>query len=253
MKVRSLMYLCCLAILSSNAFAVEIKVSGGAAPMNNIYKKIKDAFEKHSGHRLVLNEQSPELALQALEKGEIQVASAGLRWEDWLKLCEEKAIKIDASKPFKFSEIGKDSINFFVNKASSVKKLSGDQVDSIFTGKISNWKEVGGPDKKINVVFGKSIAGTNKFVRKMLLSADFKSDVVTVGSAEDIAVAIGKDPDAIGFGPAGIDVEKFGITIADTPESFRPIVFVYLRSDKKEITDLKDFILSPAGQSLIKK
>jgi len=173
--------------LSVNSFAAEIKVSGGAAPMNNIFKRVKEAFEKKSGHTLVLNEQSPELALQALDKGEIHVASAGLAWEDWLKLCKEKSIKIDESKPFRYSSVGKDSIGVFLNKNSKVSKLSFSDLEKIFTGKASSWKEFGGDDKPIKVVFSPNIAGTNKFFSKTVMAnADYKKEIIKAENAGEI-------------------------------------------------------------------
>lgn len=242
-----------LLIVSSSAFSAEIKIAGGAAPMNNIFKRIKDAFEKKTKHTLVLTEQSPELALQSLEKGEIQVASAGLAWPDWLKLCKEKNIVIDESKPFRNASVGKDGINIFVNKNSSLKKLEFAEIEKIFTGAATNWKEFGGPDKPIKVVISPNIAGTNKFFKKTAMGgAEYKKDTVKAENATDIVKIIGSDVDTIGFGPAGVDTEANGVRIVDAPAFFRPILFVFLSSEPY-IIDLKNFIASAEGQALIKR
>ena len=236
-----------------NVQAAEIKVSGGAAPMNNIFKLIKGSFEKKTGHTLVLNEQSPELALQALDKGEIQVASAGLQREDWLKLCKEKKITIDESKPYKFFAIGKDSILVFANKKSAVKELSFAQLEKIFSGQVTSWKEFRGDDKPIKIVFSQNIAGTNKFFSKTVMNGkDYRKDVIEAKNAEDIAAQIGKDPDAIGFGPVGIDLEKFGVKILKSPEIFRPIFMAFISTDAS-ILDLQRYVSSPEGQTHIKR
>ena len=253
MKHTMLIVVLFSAFLSTHSFGAQIRVSGGASPMANIFKRIKDAFEKKTGHVLILNEQSPELALQALDKGEIEVASAGLQWSDWLKLCKTKNIKIDEAKPYRYSSVGRDSILVFINKASSVGKLSFEQLEKIFTGKATSWKEFGGADKPIHVVFGKGIAGTNTFFSKTVMNgADYRKDLTVVEKADDIAEAIGKDADAIGFGPVGIDTNKFGIKIVETPEIFRPILFAFLSVDQS-IVDLKSFIGSDEGQALIKR
>lgn len=239
-------------LVSTNAYAAEIKVSGGAAPMNNIFKRIKDDFEKKSGHVLILKEQSPELALGALERGEIDGASAGLPWNDWLKLCKDKNIKIDETKPYRYSSIGRDSIQVFINKKSAVSKLSFEQLEKIFSGKALTWKEFGGDDKAIKIVFSPNIAGTNKFFAKTIALKDYKNDFIKAENAEEIAANIGKDADSIGFGPVGMDLNKLGVKIVETPEIFRPIMFVHLSTDK-QIVDLKTFLSSPEGQALIKR
>lgn len=242
-----------LAIFSLNSFSAEIKVAGGAAPMNNIFKRLKTSFEKKSGHSLALTEQSPELALGALEKGEIDVASAGLPWEDWIKLCKDKNINIDETKPFHYSSIGKDTIQIYVNKSSKISNLTFAQLEKIFTGSAQSWKEFGGEDKPIKVVFSPNIGGTNKFFSKVAMAGHpYTTNVTKAENAEAIAEAIGKDAEAIGFGPVGIDMNKYGIKAVDTPEIFRPILFVFLSADKK-ILDLKNFLSSSEGQALIKR
>jgi hypothetical protein len=69
---------------------------------------------------------------------------------------------------------------------------------------------------------------------------------------EKFAKMVGADADSIGFGPVGIDLEKNGIKLSETPEIFRPIFFVFLSTDK-QIQELKNFISSPEGQSLVKR
>lgn len=240
-------------LTGTQVFAANIKISGGAAPMNNMFKRVKDAFEKKSGHVLILNEQSPELALQALDKGQIDIASAGLQWDDWLKLCKEKNITIDEKKPYLHFAVGKDSILVFVNKKSKVSKLSFEQLDKIFTGQAKSWKEFGGDDKPIKFVFSPNIAGTNKFISKTVMGGKgFRKDVTEGKNAEDIATLIGKDAEAIGFGPVGIDMDKYGIKAIETNEIFRPITIAFLSTDKP-ILELQRYLNSPEGQNLIKR
>lgn len=240
-------------ILASVGLSKEIKVSGGAAPMNNIYKRIKVIYEKKSGKTLTLIEQSPELALRDLTTGTVDVANAGLVWEDWLKLCSEKNIQIDEKKDFNKFIIGKDSISVFVNKKSDVLKLSFAQLEAIFTGTAKNWKEFGGPDKAIKIVFSKNIAGTNKFFSKTVMKGKgFASEISEAKDAEEIASQIGHDEFAIGFGPAGIDMAKYGIKTVQSADIFRPITMVYL-GNNADALELQRFINTKEAQELIKR
>ena len=251
--MRILLYLLTATITASTGLTKEIKISGGAAPMNNIFKRIKDVFEKKSGHSLTLIEQSPELALRDLNAGTIAVASAGLKWEDWLKLCAEKNIKIDEKKEFNKFVIGKDSVFVFVNKKSSVSKLSFEQLEKIFTGSAKNWKEFNGSDRAIKIVFSPNIAGTNKFFSKTVMGGKaFAPSVSEAKNAEDIATQIGQDENAIGFGPAGIDMSKFGVKSIETEEMSRPITMVYI-GDDNNARELQRFINSKEAQDLMKR
>ena len=54
-------------------------------------------------------------------------------------------------KPY-YQVIGYDAITIFVNEKNSIKNLSKKQLEDIFTGKLTNWKEVGGSEAPIVVV-----------------------------------------------------------------------------------------------------
>src|ERR1035438_5539944 len=85
----------------------------------------------------------------------------------------------DASRPMKQSEIdklkdrygslgieikcAKDGITIYLNDANPVKELSIKQLSGIFSGKIKNWKEVGGPDAEIKLYGRENSSGTYVF------------------------------------------------------------------------------------------
>lgn len=67
-----------LFMLPTLAFSDEIRVGGGAAPIENIFKKIKDPFEKATGIILTLKADGPNQALIDLDQGKLDMATADL-------------------------------------------------------------------------------------------------------------------------------------------------------------------------------
>jgi ABC-type metal ion transport system substrate-binding protein len=63
-----------ICILAMTAWAEEVKVGAGAAPSENIFKKIKDPMAKDLGLKLVLIDSGPYEALIALDKKEVEAA-----------------------------------------------------------------------------------------------------------------------------------------------------------------------------------
>lgn len=61
-----------------------------------------------------------------------------------LKYAEDKGIELE------IVPVGKEAFVFFVNKDNPVNDISVDDIRNVYSGKITNWKELGGPDKMIN-------------------------------------------------------------------------------------------------------
>lgn len=87
-----------------------------------------------------------------------------------------------ASRPIKFSEkmklkaakqeveeviIAYDALAVIVNPSNPVSQLTRQQLEAIFRGKITNWKQLGGPDMKIIVYSRETSSGTYEFSKKV--------------------------------------------------------------------------------------
>lgn len=91
--------------------------------------------------------------------------------------------------------IGKEGIVVVVNLNNQVNNLSKTQLKDIFSGNITNWKELGGPDAKINLVMREDGSGTrNAFEALVMNNTQVKSDAIVQTSTESIKVAVKQDP-----------------------------------------------------------
>lgn len=87
-----------------------------------------------------------------------------------------------------------------VNKAVGVDNLTKQQAADIFMGKITNWKDVGGKDAKINLVHRPDSSGSRKLVKQIVLNnQEFSKDGVTQDSSKAVAEAVGTTADSIGY------------------------------------------------------
>lgn len=97
----------------------------------------------------------------------------------------------------------KDGIGVYVNDSNPVKELTLDQIKDIFTGKINNWKEVGGKDAKIIRYSRESNSGTYVFFKENVLKRmDYAADAQNMPGTAAVINSIGKDPNGIGYGGA---------------------------------------------------
>lgn len=61
-------------------------------PLENVFKKIQEPFEKAAGMQLVLTSEGPDQAFINVENGTIDIAAAGLSFESWLELMKQKKV-----------------------------------------------------------------------------------------------------------------------------------------------------------------
>jgi phosphate transport system substrate-binding protein len=164
--------------------------------------------------------------------------------------------------------VAKDGLSVYLNEKSVVKELSFEQLRNIYTGKIVNWSEVGGPDARITLYGRENSSGTYAFFKEVvLLGADFAPNCQTLPGTAAVVNAVAQDPNGIGYGGAayakGIrdcairkDAQSPAVlpsaaTVKDGTYPLTRNLYFYLR--KKPEGDIKkfiDWVLSPEGQAL---
>lgn len=165
----------------------------------------------------------------------------------------------------------KDGLSVYVVESNPVKELTLEHVRLIYTGKITNWKEVGGSDSKIVLYGRENNSGTYVYFRDFVLKgADFHGTMQSLPGTAGVVNAVSKDPNGIGFGGAAyakgvrfVAIKKdanspaYLPNVDDIKAGNYPItrfLYLYLKSKPTgEIKTFVDWILSPAGQEIVSK
>lgn len=239
--------LCTLFLLltTTAALADVLKIGAGAAPTENVLKPIESAFEKASGLDLSITANGPKQAFVDLDRGAVDAAAAGLSFDDWMALLKKEGVAVADPAAYKPVIIGKDRVIVIVHKDNPIAKLNKEQLTGIFTGKLTNWKEVGGNDAPILIVWGGLTQGTNSmFVKNIMDGAKPTTEVIGVSTAEDIRQNVSVNPEAIGFGPMAI--LNATVRSPETPEVARPITLITKGAPSAKVQKLIDFIKAGA-------
>ena len=179
-------------------------------------------------------------------------------------------IKAFGAKPTEY-KVALDGLSVYVNSDNTIKELSEDQLKQIFTGKVTNWKDVGGPDAPITVYSRENSSGTYEFFKEHILKGqDFAASAQTEPGTAAIIQAISKDKGAIGYGGAayGDGVNHLKIKKDDNSPAIEPTeenvvngsypiwryLYVYVNPnlDKDEIAAYLKWIRSDEGQKIVK-
>jgi phosphate transport system substrate-binding protein len=133
------------------AFADPLEIHGSTTVSANLLVPKKAEIEKASGIEMQIVGNGSGRGLADLVEGKVKVAMISAPVEDEVKSLKAKGTAFDETK-IKAFRVGSAPAAFAVNPANPVRKVSDAQMVDILTGKITNWKDVGGPDKPIIVV-----------------------------------------------------------------------------------------------------
>lgn len=166
------------------------------------------------------------------------------------------------------TKIALDAISIITNSKNKVDNLSKDQVKDIFTGKITNWKEVGGEDRPIVVVSREDGSGTREGFESMLGYGpeELVKDALISDGSGNIKTTVSNNINAIGYISLGyVDNSVKGMSIDGVEANIENVkshkysiarAFLLIHKDGKLTDDGEafiDYILSEEGQKVVEK
>lgn len=169
----------------------------------------------------------------------------------------------------KYNSIGlsfltaKDALSVFLNQENPITDLSVLQLKEIFSGKIRNWRQVGGLDEPIEVIIRPPTSGTHTYFKEYILeNAEYSSEALILPTTGAVVEQTQKNRKAIGYGGIayGINVTHCNINgIAAQEENVHnntyPLsryLYLYTINTPTGLTrEFIDWVMSPAGQKIV--
>jgi phosphate transport system substrate-binding protein len=231
----------------------------GSTSVQPVAEKLAEAYMKENPNvKINVQGGGSSVGITSAQQGTAQIGTSS------------KKLKANESKGLSEFTIGNDGICVVVNTKNNVNGLTKEQLRDIFSGKITNWNQVGGADAKINVITREDGSGTRSGFEDMVMKADNGSKVkilktaIVQSSTEAVKQAVAQDPNAIGFiSLANLDsavktLQVDGVapseqTVSDGKYPLsRPFLFLTKGTPTGETKAFIDWVLSPAGQAIVK-
>jgi phosphate transport system substrate-binding protein len=167
--------------------------------------------------------------------------------------------------------VARDGLSVFANASNPLTEITMDQLKLVFTGKITSWKDLGGPDAKIIVYSRENSSGTYVFFKEHVLkNADYTARAQTMPGTAAVVNAVAKEKFAIGYGGAAyakgikiLKVKKDAGSAGVLPDlanvrdgSYalsRPLFFYTRNKPSGDIKAFIDWVLSADGQAVVTK
>lgn len=253
-----------LAFLSLTANAQRIKGSDTVLP---IAQQTAEQFMKqHPDGRVTVTGGGTGVGISALMDNTTDIAMASRP----IKFSEKMKIK-EAGEEVEEVIVAYDALAVVVHPSNPVKQLTRKQLEDIFRGKITNWKQVGGEDQKIVVYSRETSSGTYEFFKESVLkNKNYMAGSLSMPATGAIIQSVSQTKGAIGYvGLAYVSprIKTLSVSYNDTHYAtpsvenatnksypiVRPLYYYYSVKNKNQVDPLLQFILSPQGQDIIKK
>lgn len=240
-----------LVLSASFADAAEIKLGGGGAAIASVFAPVKDAFEKATGHNLIILQSTPARGLADMITGKLDVAVAAVPLDSMAAGAEKDGVKVDKTA-LQQLEIGTNKVVVYVHPSNQVSTLTKEQMKGLFTGKITNWKDVGGKDSPVIVVWGKNSPGQNALFTKIILDGEkIVAENLETTDYKGIKDSVSANPEAVGIDPLGM-ADASVKAVKPSPEVTAPIRIVTKGAPSAPVQKLIDFIKAE-GKKYIKE
>ncbi len=151
----------------------------------------------HPGAKIQVTGGGSGTGVAALLNGTTDICNASRPMKDRERKQFQEKYKAEVVE----TPVAMDGIAIYVHPSNPVAALSVDQVKGIYTGKIRDWKDVGGPPGHILLYGRENNSGTYEFFKEHVMAGkDFAEETQTMPGTASVINAITKDPLGIGYG-----------------------------------------------------
>ncbi|MDD5060538.1 MAG: phosphate ABC transporter substrate-binding protein [Candidatus Omnitrophica bacterium] len=251
----------------------SIQIKGSDTMVNLAQAWAERYMEENPGDFVAVTGGGSGTGLSSLISGTCSIAMSSRNIkEKEIALAKQKGVE-----PYEI-KVALDGLAVVVNPANPVGKLTIDQLADIFSGKITNWKEVGGKDEKIVILSREVNSGTHVYFKEHVLrkgkadgKEEFAPSALLLSSSQAIADEVSGNSAAIGYYGMGyisnkqkaisvakdIKSEYVAPTIENVLSGKYPIsrpLFCYSNGEPHDlIKKFVDYTLSKEGQEIVVK
>ena len=195
----------------------ELRIAGGTAHIPVMKELAKRVMRSNHDITITVAGGGSGVGIKQVGEGLIDIGNAGRNAK------KEELERYDIVK-FKWAI---DGVALVVHPENEVRELSKEQAKDIYAGKITNWQEVGGPDKRINLFTRDNESGTRAvFWKKALGKGDIAASANFVASNGAMKAAVSQDPFAIGY-----------VSVGHIDESVMPVTFDGVTPSRETVKD----------------
>lgn len=254
-----------IATLFFNSVAQAQRIKGSDTLLPLTQELAEEYLAEHPEAEIIVTGGGSGVGIAALMENttDIAMASRSIKFGEKMKFAEEglKATEVI---------VAYDALAVVVHPSNPVARLTREQLEAIFRGKITNWKEVGGEDRKIVVYSRETSSGTYEFFKESVLeNKNYMSSILSMPATGAIIQSVRQTKGAIGYiGLAYLNryVKALAVSydggvhyaepsvenaINGSYPIVRPLYYYYDSRKEAEVSPFISYVISPKGQESV--
>lgn len=249
---------------TSNANVIHLSGSTTIAPLAQkvagYFRKLNDSFD------IKITEGGSSVGIADLEKGATDIAMSSRDMHG-----DERQRFQAGNHPVTEVKIADDALAVVVHPGSGVSKITREELEQVFSGEVTNWKQLGGKDVKIMIISRESSSGTYGFFKEAVMKTkSFSSLAMYQHTNGSVINKVSTVEGAIGYvGLAFINDKVKALPVSFDGKNYiapdikhvktktyplaRPLFFIYQNSSAAKVKTFVDYLLSDAGQKEVEE
>ncbi len=246
-----------------SAHSQRIKGSDTVLPLSQ--KEAENYKKTNPSSNITVTGGGSGVGISALIAGTTDIAQASRK----IKFDEKQKLQ-EGGKTAKEVIIAYDALAVVVHPSNKIANLTREQLEGIFTGKIKNWKEVGGADLAIVPYSRETSSGTYEFFKESVLkNKNYMNGIMSMPATGAIIQSVSQTKGAIGYvGLAYINKDVKAIHVSynggknyiepsvanaknKTYPIVRPLYYYYEAKSENKVKAFIDYVLSAPGQKIV--
>lgn len=239
----------------------DITMAGSTTVLPIAQRTAEVYMDQHEDVNISVRGGGSGVGIAAIVDGRVDIADASRP----IKTKELKSARQNGTNPVG-TVVAKDGIAVIVHGNNSITKLNIQQLKDIYTGKIENWKKLGGPSIPIVVVSRDVSSGTFEVFKELVLKGGkVKGGALMLSSNKAVSTTVADTPGAIGYVGLGYLTDKVkalqiqgvlpsNATVNNGSYKLARPLFMYTNGKPAgEVKKYLDFILSSEGQKIVEE
>jgi phosphate transport system substrate-binding protein len=250
--------------MGATAFAEDITINGSTTVLPFAQAAVERFMSLNPEINISLSGGGTGNGIKALADKTVNIANASR----FIKFAEVKTAVANEVYPIPFA-VALDCLLPMVHPSNPVNGLTTQQLRDIYSGKVTNWKDVGGNDEAIVVVGRDTSSGTYGTWQEMIMDIEGNTRVSpkaqTAASSGAMLSTVANNKNAIGYDGIGyidntvkpLTVNQVAGTATSAKDGSYPLSrYLYMFTDgwpKGDVLDFINYVLSDEGQAIVEK